>query len=71
MFSVDSFLDWQGRHWVFAHLNQTTATQALHVQAGLLSQKYVFIALYGVLVCLYQLDFLIETIVCTKDIKDI
>jgi len=28
-FSIDSFLDWEGHHWVFAHLHQTTATHAL------------------------------------------
>jgi len=28
-FSIDSFLDWEGLHWVFAHLNRTTATHSL------------------------------------------
>jgi len=27
-FGIDSFLDWEGHYWVFAHLHQITATHS-------------------------------------------
>jgi len=37
-FSIDFYLDWEGHHWIFAHLNQTTATRSLELCEGAKSE---------------------------------